>query len=101
MTHTRTNLSERRVHPRIVPRRPIRVTRAIPVLPLSDARVLNTSVSGVAIATCVPLHAGERLSFQVGSGMPPILAEVLAVEPLEGEQYRVRCRCLLGGFENP
>jgi hypothetical protein len=100
MTRTPVQTPERRVARRWAPTREIRVTRAIPVVPLSDARVLNTSTSGVAIATCVPLHPGERLSFHIEARTPPILAEVLAAEPLDGQLYRIRCRCLLGGFED-
>jgi hypothetical protein len=58
------------------------------------------------------LNVGQRLSFSVttsgaaGSGPrlrvgqpAPILAEVLAVDPIEGGMFRVRCRALLGAFE--
>jgi hypothetical protein len=91
--------AERRRHERQDPAGPIRIRRIFPVLPISDAQVLNTSPGGVAIRTAVPMHAGERLSFATEATLPPILAEVLACEPLDDGGYRVRCRCLLGGFE--
>jgi hypothetical protein len=90
---------ERRRHDRREPDAGIRVRRALPVLPLSDAVVLNTSPGGVAIRTSIPLNSGDRLSFAVHPNQPPILAEVLAREPLEDGVFRVRCRCLLGAFD--
>lgn len=91
--------SERRRHVRHVPRQMIGVSRAAPVLPLGDVQVLNVSAQGVAIRTRVPVSAGERLSFRVGPDWPPILAVVLACEAMDQETYRIRCRCLLGGFD--
>lgn len=69
-------------------------------MPISDAQVLNVSMGGVAIKTRVPMRPGERLSFSTDLHAPPILAEVLACEPLDDAEpcFRVRCRCLLGGF---
>jgi hypothetical protein len=77
----------------------IRVRRTLPVLPISDAVILNVSRGGVAIRTRVPLKPGDRLSFTTDGHHPPILAEVLAVEPVGDGSLRVRCRCLLGGFD--
>lgn len=91
--------AERRRFPRGVPFDEMRVSRSIPVLPLSETRVLNVSKLGVAIQTTTPVREGERLSFTVYEGMPPVLAEVLGVEPNE-KGYHVRCRCILGAFEN-
>ena len=99
MSRTVTQVSERRRETRRMPRHRVRVHRALPVVPLSDAQVLNVSDSGVALRTGVPLRKGDRLSFSIGDELPRILAEVLAVEPLDGQAFRVRCRCLLGGFE--
>lgn len=90
---------DRRRGQRRVPTQAIRVSRAVSVLPISDARVLNLSRSGVAIRTGVPLRVGDRLSFTVSTGAPPILAEVLASDRTEEGDYVVRCRCLLGGFD--
>lgn len=94
--------AERRGSPRRQPTETIGVARTVPVLPLTDAQVLNVSATGVALRTAVPVRPGERLSFTVNHTAPPILAEVLAVEPMDDEQgsaFRVRCRCLLGGFD--
>lgn len=92
-------LAERRRGERKVPEQPIGVSRVIPVLPLADAEVLNTSAAGVALRTRVAVRVGERLSFRASPHAPPILAEILAVEAEAGGVFRVRCRCLLGGFE--
>ncbi len=91
--------ADRRKEPRFPATQSIRVRRTIPILPLSDAAVLNVSAGGVAIRTRVPLKPGDRLSFTADQGCPPILAEVLAVEPLDDGYLRARCRCLLGGFD--
>lgn len=95
-----TAQAERRRHPRSEPAQRIGVRRAPNVIPVSDARVLNTSRQGIAIRTAVPVHAGERLSFVLSAGTPPVLAEVLACETMDGGAFRVRCRCLLGGFDD-
>ena len=97
--HDQTAQAERRAEPRTTPASHVGVRRVMPVMPLSDAEVLNISASGVAIRTRVPLKAGERLSFAPGVDCPPILAEVLACEPVEDDIYRIRCRCLLGTFD--
>ena len=91
--------SERRRHSRRSPKGPIRVTKAVPVLPLSDAQVINVSRAGVALRTMTPMHPGERLSFLAQPHTPPILAQVLACELLPDGAFRIRCRCLLGEFE--
>lgn len=92
--------SERRREQRREPDAPVRVSRAVSVLPISDVEVLNLSRSGVAIRTRVPLKQGDRLSFSVASGTPPILAEVISSELDPADQtYTARCRCLLGGFD--
>ncbi len=67
-------------------------------MPLTDAEVLNVSASGLALKTRAPLPPGERLSFLVHPTAPPVVAEVLACESLDAEFFRVRCRCVLGGF---
>jgi hypothetical protein len=94
----RTGQLDRRRERRRPPGGPIGVRQMSPVLPLSDAEVLDISKSGVALRTRVPLRVADRLSFTTGPQRPPVLAEVLAVEPLDGEWFRVRCRCLLGDF---
>ena len=100
MTHDNVQQSDRRRSRRQQPDSRIRVHRAVPVMPISDAAVLNTSASGVAIKTRVPIKVGDRLSFTTSvPSAPPILAEVLAIDPLDDGYFRVRCRCLLGGFE--
>ncbi len=91
--------SERRRQPRKRAKEPIGVSRVVPALPVSDAEVLNVSANGVAIRTRIALKPGMRLSFSTGSGRPPVLAEVLAADPEADGSFRVRCRCLLGGFE--
>lgn len=95
-----TAQTERRRHPRSAPEHRIGVRRTPNVIPVSDARVLNTSRQGIAIRTAVPVHTGERLSFVLATGTPPVLAEVLACESMSDGAFRVRCRCLLGGFDD-
>ncbi len=92
---------DRRAELRTPPADPIRTTTTIPVIPISDAVVLNTSTNGIAIQTRTPVTPGTRLSFSKSAEQPPILGEVLACEPLDQGWFRVRCRCLLGGFDNP
>jgi hypothetical protein len=77
----------------------MRVCRAVPVVPISDAEIINISPNGIALRTRVPLKPGDRLSFSPHDHFPAILGEVLGVEPLVEGYYRVRCRCLLGSFE--
>lgn len=90
---------ERRAAPRQSPHGPIGVQKVMPVLPLSDVQVLNVSSQGVALRTRVPVLPDERLSFTTSPGTPPILAKVVACEPLDDGGFRVRCECLLGEFE--
>jgi hypothetical protein len=93
--------AERRAQDRAEPEHRIHVSRAVPVRTLHDVEVLNVSSHGVAIRAAAPIRVGERLRFSVNAAVPspaPILAEVLACEPMD-EGYRVRCRCLLGGFD--
>ena len=97
-TERSTEQAERRRKPRSEPAQLIRVTRTRPVVPLADAQVINVSQDGVAITTSVPVAPGDRLSFYVQEGAPPILANVLACDRVESGYYIVRCRCLLGGF---
>ncbi len=94
-----TQQAERRRHTRRAPAQRIRVTKAVPVLPLSDAQVINVSRDGIALRTLTPMHPGERLSFIAEPHAPPILAVVLACESLPDGAFRIRCRCLLGEFE--
>lgn len=95
----KTQTTDRREDARMVPTSPMRITKAVPLLPIHDATVINVSAHGIAISTHVPLHEGERLSVHVEQGMPPVLVEVLACERIPGGLFRLRCRCLLGGFE--
>jgi acetylornithine/succinyldiaminopimelate/putrescine aminotransferase len=46
----------------------------MPVVPISDAGVLNLSPGGVAISTAVPLKPADRLSFNIDPSRPPVLA---------------------------
>jgi len=101
--------SERRRHPRKKANVPIAASTMVPPIPLTDAEVIDVSISGIAIRTRVPVKPGDRMSFRVpaqgltlrvdGGGGAPILAVVVACEPMEGGFYRVRCRALLGAFE--
>jgi hypothetical protein len=100
---------ERRRHMRKQPRGAIAASTVVPPIPLTDVEVLDVSAGGIAIKTRVPLKAGDRMSFRVPAqsleprldtiGNAPILAVVLACEPIESGFYRVRCRALLGAFE--
>ncbi len=100
---------ERRRQPRKKPAGAIAASTVIPPIPLTDAVVLDVSSGGIAIKTRVPMKEGDRMSFRVPAmgteprldtiGNAPILAVVLACEPMEGGFYRVRCRALLGAFE--
>lgn len=95
-------VDERRAEDRIDTDARIHVSRAVPVRTLYDVQVLNVSPSGVAVRTQAPIRVGERLRFSVHAAVPspaPVLAEVLACDPLDDGGYRVRCRCLLGGFD--
>ncbi|MCC7204488.1 MAG: PilZ domain-containing protein [Phycisphaeraceae bacterium] len=94
--------AERRAETRTQPAEPIAVSRAVPVLPLSDVRVINVSAHGIALHTNAPVLPGERLSFSTDQDRPPILAKVLACDPVppeDGGGFRIRCRCLLGEFD--
>jgi len=104
--------SDRRRHRRSKPSSAVRASQVVPPVPLSDVEVLDVSASGIAIRTRVALRVGERLSFRVSSAsargvasrlnagdQAPILAEVLACEPMAEGEFRVRCRALLGAFE--
>ena len=103
--------NERRRQPRRKPQGSISASTIVPPIPLTDAEVLDVSTGGIAIKTRVPLKVGDRMSFRISaqgvtlgfrseaSGPAPILAVVLAVEPMEAGFYRVRCRALLGAFE--
>ncbi|MCC7408067.1 MAG: PilZ domain-containing protein [Phycisphaeraceae bacterium] len=94
--------AERRAHTRAAPAETIAVSRAVPVLPLSDVRVINVSARGIALHTNAPVLPGERLSFSTDHHRPPILAKVLACDPIapqDGGGFRIRCKCLLGEFE--
>jgi hypothetical protein len=77
------------------------ISRVAPVLPLGDAQVLDASKTGVALRTRVPLRPGDRLSFMIAPGMPLVFAKVLAREELPEGDFRIRCRCVVGGFEPP
>ena len=107
-----TENNERRRHRRTQSHGGVRASQVVPPVPLSDVEVLDVSSSGIAIRTRVALRVGERLSFRLATSGPrgassrlhagdqaPILAEVLACEPISEREYRVRCRALLGAFE--
>ena len=93
--------AERRAEDRGQTSSHISVRRVMPVMPISDATILNVSASGIAIQTAVPLKVGERMSFSTTPNMPPILGEVLGCEATGDNQFRIRCRCLLGNFDVP
>lgn len=102
---------DRRRHARRKPTGAIAASTIVPPIPLTDAEVLDVSSTGIAIKTRVPLKVGDRMSFRIpASGFAtfnrgdnlnaaPILAQVLACEPLEHGFFRVRCQALLGAFE--
>lgn len=92
---------ERRCEVRHVYDAPITTSQVHPILPISDAQVINVSSQGIAIATRMPLHPGARLSFFPDPAMPKVTAQVLACEPLEDGRFRLRCRCILGAFDVP
>lgn len=92
--------AERRGEARFEYEQWIRIARAAPYLPISDASVLNVSSNGIAIRTRVPLNPGDRLSFTPDPHLPPVLGVVLAREPMGEGEFRVRCQCVLGSFEN-
>jgi len=106
-TNGQTN--DRRRHPRKQARGPVAASKMVPAIPLTDAEVLDVSTGGIAIRTRVPVKAGDRMSFRIAaqgvstrgelSGSAPILAVVVACEPMDAGFYRVRCRALLGAFE--
>ena len=108
---TNPNNDDRRRHPRRKPVAAIAASTIVPPIPLTDAQVLDVSSTGIAIKTRVPLKVGDRMSFRIPAqhqpvsnrndsvGAAPILAQVLACEPMEDGYYRVRCRALLGAFE--
>ncbi len=103
---------ERRRFPRSKALAPVTASKVVPPLPLTDVEVLDVSSGGISFQTRMPLRPGERMSFRMpqpggdlggprlyAANTAPILAEVLACEPMGGGSYRVRCRCLLGAFE--
>ncbi len=103
---------DRRRHPRNRPVAPVSASKVVPPLPLTDVEVLDISSGGISFRTRMPLRPGERMSFRMpqtggelsgprlyAANTAPILAEVLACEPIGEGAYRVRCRCLLGAFE--
>ncbi len=94
-----TDQADRRAQPRCEPLGPIGVRKMLPVTPLADVEVLNISPKGVAIRTRMALRVGDRLSFTTSAATPPILAKVLACDPMDDGGYRVRCECLMGAFE--
>ena len=90
---------ERRRYERKALSGPVRVQRLKPVLPISDAEVIDVSSGGIAIRTAVPIRVGEQLSFQVNPSQEPMIATVLATDRFEDGTYRVRCQCLLKQFD--
>ena len=103
---------DRRRFPRTRPTAPVTAAKVVPPLPLTDVEVLDVSTGGISFKTRMPLRPGERMSFRMpqpggevtgsrlyAANTAPILAEVLACEPIADGAYRVRCRCLLGAFE--
>lgn len=110
--HSQDNPRDRRRFPRAAPTASITASTVVPPLPLTDVEVIDVSAGGIALRTHVPLAVGQRLSFSVTANGPtgngsrlrfgqpaPILAEVLAVDPIDGGLFHVRCRALLGAFE--
>lgn len=66
---------------------------------LAHTHVLNVSRTGAALSTPDWVEPGVRLAFSVGGNRAPVLCEVLACEKEPDGRHRVRCRCVLGGFD--
>lgn len=66
---------------------------------IAEAEVLNISTNGAAVRLRKPVLPGERVAFSVGGGRAPITAQVIACELGEDGWFRIRCRCILGGFD--
>jgi hypothetical protein len=67
--------------------------------PIADASVLDMSVGGAALRSKSPIVPGERVAFNVGGDNPPVLCLVVACDRMEDGWFRVRCKCILGGFD--
>lgn len=67
--------------------------------PIHDAEVLNLSEGGAALRSPSPVTPGERVAFNVGGGRPPVLCQVIGCERMDDGWFRVRCKCILGGFD--
>ena len=96
---TQLSQDERRQHPRIQPPGLLVVTRFGQMRRVTNAVVSNISEGGAALRTNESIDAGERLSFSVAPSQPPIHCEVLECIEMGDDDYLLRCRCILGGFE--
>lgn len=67
--------------------------------PIADAQVLNMSPGGAALRSRSPVVPGERIAFNLGQGHPPVLCGVLGCERTDDGWFRIRCKCILGGFD--
>ncbi len=97
----RVSVSERRAHPRIAPPGLIRIDHENPGTSIPNAQILDISRGGVALRCQQWIEPGERLVFATIDGLPPVLCEVLECKNLDNGWFRVRCRCVLGGFSLP
>ncbi len=98
MRHAACAQQDRRRSIRCEPTELVAVSRLVPILPLTEVQVLNTSPGGIALRTPTPVAPGERLSFTTRPFLPPILGEVLACDKNDDGSFHLRCRCLLGSF---
>lgn len=102
---TRRKSNERREHPRVqMSDMPQIDPPGVTCLdrggvPIRNAVILDMSVGGVALLSDMQVSLGEHLMFTTGSFRAPTHCEVLAcdIEPNGG--YRVRAKCIMGGFD--
>ena len=65
---------------------------------MPDVEVINISKGGVALKTLLPVNPGEHLVFSTQFDEAPVHCEVLACDELPEGGFRLRCKCILGGF---
>ena len=90
---------DRRRQPRIQPPGLLVVTRFGDMRRITNALVINISEGGAALRIAEAIAVGERLSFTVAPNQPPVHCEVLECTRVDDNNYELRCKCILGGFE--